>query len=126
MVQSGGAIEPCDDVGKRDDEPPLVAAPAGLFEPVGAVLPTGRDESRERFDDENGRTSPAPLQEAFDDRLARGLVQLVERERGDEARGGPWPVRGGDVRPLRPGGETETTVGVGRFRERPRMPIYPE
>ena len=62
-------------------------------------------------------------EQALHDRVALGVHQLVERERGDERRGLPWPLDRGDVPLASSSLQSEERVGPRGFGERPGMAI---
>jgi hypothetical protein len=123
MVETGGAIEPRDDRRQINRESPLVASAARALDRRPPPCPPGRHGSSDRLDDEQAVAAPCAFDEAAEQRLADGVRQLVDRERGDQRRPLAREHRRGDIGLARPRRDAERPVRSRRFAERPGMTV---
>ena len=82
MIQASRAIEFGDDGGKWSADAPLVGAATRLLELAAPPAPPARDPAGDRLDDQKLVSAPSAIQQLRQERFARGLGQLVQRERG--------------------------------------------
>jgi hypothetical protein len=124
VVQAGGTIELRDDRRQLDPDPPLVVAPSGGHECLAPASPPGSHEPGDRLDDQHRTPAGRVVQETGQERVTRGIGELIHGERGKNRR--QRKSGGGDVGALYPRGEAELTIRPGRLGQRPRMAIDPD
>src|SRR4051812_46604932 len=90
MVQAGRAIELGNDRGKLSANPPLVGTATQRFEGCAPSSPPARDEPGQWLDNEQTVAFADALEQPPQQRLPRGVRQLVQRECGEK---GGWFVR---------------------------------
>ena len=123
MIETGRAIELRDDYWQLDANPPFVAASAGLRKDVAPFAPPPGHESCERLDDQHVVASRRALDQTLQQRLARSVVQLIERERREHQHRRLRESGAHDIVLARPCGEAERAIRACRFAEDPPMPI---
>src|SRR5207244_650018 len=80
VIEAGRAIQFGDDRRKLGAHAPLVRAAAGRLERVAPSIPPSSYKAGHRFDDEHAIAPARPLDQRRQQRVARGVGELVERE----------------------------------------------
>ena len=117
MIETGRTIELRHDRRQLDANAPFIAAAAGLRKNAAPLVPPRGGRSCERLDDQHRIAARRALDQALQERLARSVVQLIQRERREYQ-----PRRFREQRALNvvladPGREAERAIRWCRFAE---------
>src|SRR4029453_17936836 len=136
MIETGGPIELRDQRREIGAEAPLVRSSSCGQDALLPPVPPGRDESRDRLDDEDlirfARPNPAitvittAIEGLGQQLIARRIRQLVQRERSHQGQRLPRKRKFTQIDATNSRGQSELVVRMTCLGKRPGVSVYAE
>ena len=124
MIEPGGSIELGHSLWEFRGKAPFVGSSASSLKFRGPPIPPSRYATGQRFDNEDAiATRECSIKQALQQRVARGVGQLVQRERSDERRLGLRKRKRCGVALPRLARDAKCAICVRGFAQRPRITI---